>query len=98
MSFDGYPIYGPWGYNSSGAVAREVSSYRLRTTAELQGSRVSIGVTTTGTVTYAVTLSNNQYQFDGSRPSFLNLDRVKPISSNVMIQAWMQIHSCYPLR
>ena len=22
MSFDGYPIYGPWGYNSSGAVAR----------------------------------------------------------------------------
>ena len=77
MSFDGYPIYGPWGYNSSGAVAREVSSYRLRTTAELQGSRVSIGVTTTGTVTYAVTLSNNQYQFDGSRPSFLNLDRGK---------------------
>ena len=32
MSFDGYPIYGPYGYNSSGSAAREVSSYRLRTT------------------------------------------------------------------
>ena len=77
MSFDGYPIYGPYGYNSSGAVAREVSSYRLRTTNELPGARVTIGVSTTGTVTYAVTLSNGQYQFDGSRPAFLNLERGK---------------------
>ena len=38
MSFDGYPIYGPYGYNASGVVARETSSYRLRTTIELQGS------------------------------------------------------------
>ena len=77
MSYDGYPIYGPWGYNSSGAVAREVSSYRLRTTVELPGARGTIGVNTAGTVTYAVTLSNNEYQFDGSRPAFLNLERGK---------------------
>ena len=73
MSFDGYPIYGPWGYNSSGSVAREVSSYRLRTTLELPGARddVSDG----GTTTYNVTISNGEFLFDGSRPSFLSLKR-----------------------
>ena len=75
VSFDGYPIYGPWGYNSSGAVAREVSSYRLKTTAELSGARPQVN--TASTVTYAVTISNGQFQFDGSRPSFLELDRGK---------------------
>ena len=75
VSFDGYPIYGPWGYNSSGAVARESSSYRLRTTAELSGARPQVN--TASTVTYAVTISNGQFQFDGSRPSFLELDRGK---------------------
>ena len=75
MSFDGYPIYGPYGYNSSGAVAREVSSYRHRTTAELQGSRQPVN--TSGTVTYTVTISNGQYNFNGSRPPFLELDRGK---------------------
>ena len=75
MSYDGYPIYGPWGYNSSNAVAREVSSYRLRLTAELAGNRPQVN--TISTVTYAVTISNGQFLFDGSRPSFLNLDRGK---------------------
>ena len=42
MSFDGYPIYGPYGYNSSGTVARETSSFRLRTTAELPGARPQV--------------------------------------------------------
>ena len=75
ISYDGYPIYGPWGYNSSNAVAREVSSYRLRTTAELAGNRPQVN--TVSTVTYAVTISNGQFLFDGSRPSFLDLDRGK---------------------
>ena len=75
MSYDGYPIYGPYGYNSIGAVAREVSSYRLRTTAELAGNRPQVN--TVSTVTYAVTISNGQFMFDGSRPSFLDLDRGK---------------------
>ena len=75
MSFDGYPIYGPYGYNSSGAVAREVSSYRHRTTAELQGARQPVN--TSGTVTYTVTISNGQFNFNGSRPPFLELDRGK---------------------
>ena len=73
MSFDGYPIYGPWGYNSSGAVAREVSSYRLRTTLELPGARDD--VSDESTTTYAVTISNGEFLFDGSRPSFLFLKR-----------------------
>ena len=75
ISFDGYPIYGPWGYNSSGAVARETSSYRLRTTAELAGARPQVN--TVSTVTYNVTISNGQFLFGGSRPNFIELDRGK---------------------
>ena len=36
MSYDGYPIYGPWGYNPSGTAIRETSGYRLRTSIELR--------------------------------------------------------------
>ena len=75
ISYDGYPIYGPYGYNSSGAVAREVSSFRFKTTAELPGTRPQ--VTTASTVTYAVTISNGEFLFDGSRPNFISLDRGK---------------------
>ena len=75
MSFDGYPIYGPYGYNSGGSAVRMTSSYRLKTTTELAGARPE--VITASTVTYAVTVSNNEYLFDGSRPSFLNLKRGK---------------------
>jgi len=73
MSYDGYPIYGPYGYNSSGSVARETSGYRLKTGAEIAGARPQI--TTPATVTYAVTLANGTYNFDGSQVSFLNLLR-----------------------
>ena len=75
MSYDGYPIYGPWGYNASGTVAREVSGYRLRTTAELPGARPE--VTTATTVTYAITVSGGEFLFDGARPNFLDLKRGK---------------------
>ena len=75
MSFDGYPIYGPYGYNSSGSAARETSSFRLRTTAELPGARPQVN--TVSTVTYAVTVSNGEFLFDGSRPNFLSLERGK---------------------
>ena len=75
VSYDGYPIYGPYGYNSSGNVAREVSSFRLRTTAELPGARPQVN--TVSTVTYAVTVSNGEFLFDGSRPNFISLDRGK---------------------
>jgi len=75
MSFDGYPIYGPYGYNSSGAVARETSSYRLRNTAELQGARPIVN--TASTVTYNVTVANGKFAFNGSSPEFLNLYRGK---------------------
>lgn len=75
MSFDGYPIYGPYGYNSSGTAAREVSSYRLRTDAEMQGNRPA--VSTVSTTTYAVTIADGEFKFDGTRPAFLNLERGK---------------------
>lgn len=75
MSFDGYPIYGPWGYNSSGATARETSSYRLRTTLELQGNRPQVNTITN--VTYAVTVSSGKFLYGGASPSFLNLQRGK---------------------
>ena len=73
MSFDGYPIYGPWGYNSSGVAARETSSYRLRNTAELQGARPIVN--TAATETYTVTVAGGQFTFNGSSPEFLNLKR-----------------------
>jgi len=73
MSFDGYPIYGPWGYNSSGVAARETSSYRLRNTAELQGARPIVN--TAATETYTVTVAGGQFAFNGSSPEFLNLKR-----------------------
>jgi len=75
MSYDGYPIYGPYGYNSSSNVAREVASFRLKTTAELTGTRPQVN--TISTVTYAVTISNDEFLFDGSRPNFLSLERGK---------------------
>ena len=75
MSFDGYPIYGPYGYNSSGTVAREVSSFRLKTGAEITGGRPA--VTTAGNVTYAVTVDAGKFNFDASVPSLLNLERGK---------------------
>jgi hypothetical protein len=75
MSYDGYPIYGPYGYNSSGNAAREVSSFRLRTNAELPGTRPQVN--TVSSVTYAITVSNGEFLFDGSRPNFLSLERGK---------------------
>ena len=75
ISFDGYPIYGPWGRSDSGTVRRETSSYRLKTTAELSGARPE--VITASTITYAVTYSNNQLLFDGSTVPFLTFKRGK---------------------
>ena len=75
MSFDGYPIYGPWGQTDSGTVRRESSSYRLKTTAELSGVRPE--VVTAGTVTYAVTFANDKFLFDGQTLPFIEFLRGK---------------------
>ena len=75
MSFDGYPIYGPWGYDSTGTVAREIPSYRLKETDELPPGRPQ--VVTPGNVTYTVTVANGKFNFDGSVPNFLLLLRGK---------------------
>ena len=75
MSYDGYPIYGPYGYNSAGSIARLASSFRLRVGDEIVGTRPK--VTTPGVVNYTVTVSNNKFYIDGSETTFLNLDRGK---------------------
>jgi len=75
MSFDGYPIYGPYGYTTNRTVGRMVSSYRLRTTNELSGGREE--VVTASTITYAVTVSAGKYLFDASSVEFLELLRGK---------------------
>ena len=75
MSYDGYPIYGPWGYNSAGSVARQTSGYRFKTAAELAGARPP--VVTEADVTYAVTVANGKFLFNGSTPAFLELERGK---------------------
>lgn len=73
MSFDGYPIYGPYGYDSNGSISRMQSSYRLRVGDEIVGTRPK--VTTLDTVTYVVTVSGGKFLIDGSTPQFLQLDR-----------------------
>ena len=75
MSYDGYPIYGPFGYDAAGDVVRQTSSYRTKTGNEVDGNRPRI--TTTGTVNYNVTVSNGKFLIDGVEPPFLQLDRGK---------------------
>ena len=75
MSYDGYPIYGPWAYDTSGTAVRQTSGYRLKTGNELAGARPD--VVTVSTVTYAVTVANGKYNIDGSEVPFLNLLRGK---------------------
>ena len=74
MSFDGYPIYGPYGYfGPNNAVQKASDSYRLKVGAEIDGARPQ--VVTPSTTTYTVTVSNGKFQYDGSLPNFLNLQR-----------------------
>jgi hypothetical protein len=74
MSFDGYPIYGPYGYFGVGNVVERAStSYRLKVGAEIDGGRPEI--ITPSTTTYTVTVSAGKFQYDGSVPNFLNLKR-----------------------
>ena len=73
MSYDGYPIYGPYGYNAGGSVVLETSGFRYKTQLELAGARPD--VVTPSTTTYVVTVSNGKFLFDGSTPSFLELER-----------------------
>ncbi|AOO10235.1 hypothetical protein RW01021201_087 [Synechococcus phage S-RIM8] len=79
MSFDGYPIYGPFGYfGQNNAVQKATSSYRYKVGVEIDGARPE--VTTAETITYTVTTSagqGGQFLYDGSVPNFLNLKRGK---------------------
>lgn len=81
MSFDGYPIYGPYGYTSGTTVGRMTSSYRLKTGAEIDGNRAT--VTTVGSVTKTVTVSDGKFLIDGQSVSVLNLDRGKNYTFNL---------------
>ena len=56
-------------------MAKQASSFRLRTTAELPGPREVVN--TASTVTHTVTVSNGEFLFGGSRPNFLSLSRGK---------------------
>ena len=75
MSFDGYPIYGPYGYTTGRTVGRMTSSYRLRTTAELPGTREE--VVTASTETFTVTVVNDKFYFGGQEEQLLTLKRGK---------------------
>ena len=79
MAFDGYPIYGPYGYDSTNTVAREVSGFRYRVGDELAGARPD--VVTAETITYAVTVANGEFNIDGSTVPFLSLWRGKTYST-----------------
>ncbi|AOO00390.1 hypothetical protein W1160709_090 [Synechococcus phage S-RIM2] len=80
MSFDGYPIYGPYGYTTGRTVGKMISAYRLRTTEELPGTREE--VVTASTVTYTITVSNNKFYVGGQEEQLLTLKRGKTYAFN----------------
>lgn len=73
LSFDGYPIYGPYGYDDSGNIIKVSSSYRLKVGEEVDGARPT--QVTPSTITYTVTFADQKVNIDGSPPNFLTLDR-----------------------
>ena len=75
MAFDGYPIYGPYGYNDSGVITKQVSGFRYRVGDELAGARPD--VVTEETITYVVTVANGEFNIGGSTVPFLSLFRGK---------------------
>lgn len=81
VSFDGYPIYGPYGYNSSGSAVKEVSSYRYKVGNELPGLRPE--VVTEGTVNHTVTLVDGKLNIDGSYSQFVSTERGKQYVFNL---------------
>ena len=81
ISFDGYPIYGPWGYDSNGDLVKVTPSYRFKTEDERDGNRPK--VTEIGSVTYTVTTVNGKYFINGSLVPFLTLDRGKTYIFNL---------------
>ena len=80
MSFDGYPIYGPYGYTSGNTVGRMTTSFRLKTGVEVDGNRPA--QTTTGSVTHTITASNGKFLVGGQLLEVLNLDRGKTYTFN----------------
>ena len=81
LSFDGYPIYGPYGYDDNGSVINVRSSFRFKQGVETDGNRPQIN--TVETVNYTVTTVNGEYHIDGSKPSFLSLGRGKTYVFNL---------------
>ncbi|AFD02698.1 hypothetical protein Syn7803C97_80 [Synechococcus phage S-MbCM6] len=75
VAYDGYPIYGPFGYTSGRTAGLMTSSYRLKVGNEVTAGRPQQN--TEGQVTYTVTVSNNKFLFNGQELDLLNLERGK---------------------
>ncbi|AIX25070.1 hypothetical protein Syn7803US110_74 [Synechococcus phage ACG-2014d] len=71
LSYDGYPIYGPYGFseplNDQSAIKRIETSYRFKTGVEVDGNRAVIN--TPASITYTITVANvggiNKYIING---------------------------------
>ena len=81
MSFDGYPIYGPYGYTNNTTIGRMTSSFRLKTGVEVDGNRPA--QTTIGSVSHTITVSNGKFLIGGQLLEVLNLDRGKTYTFNL---------------
>ena len=81
VAYDGYPIYGPFGYTSARNSGLMTSSYRLKVGNEVTAGRPQQN--TEGQVTYTVTVSNNKFLFDGQDLDLLNLERGKVYKFNL---------------
>lgn len=74
MSFDGYPVYGPWGRDESGVIKKLSPSYRFRAGLEVLATRPAISDASID-IEYEVTVSNDHFYIDGNLLEFITLDR-----------------------
>lgn len=72
LFFDGYFIYGFFGYDDFGNVIRMIFLYWFKVGDEVDGVRLIIIII--GIVNYIVIIVNNEFLIDGSVLVFLNLD------------------------
>ena len=89
ISYDGYPIYGPFGYTTGlddqSAIKRIETSYRFRTGVEIDGNRIpsNTPTSTTYTVTVADSGNGNKFVLNGTEAPIELIGRGDTVTFNL---------------
>lgn len=85
ISYDGYPIYGPFGYTTplddQSAIKRIDTGYRFKTGVEIDGNRV--GINTPTNTTYTVTAANGKFLLNGVEAPIELINRGDTVTFNL---------------